>query len=248
MTGAFEPTLRSPPSGRGRYAHGVLTRTIRPATPEEVATLNRRSRTARPDWLFIGCSLTAGLAATFVLALVVALVVWFGGAADPRASFLSAYREIMLWCLAVLGTTVAVLNVGNQLSRMVGRRFRKPPQVEELHATATRAALAPGVLEGEVDLMFLLVEPDRVLAIDVGDVLPERVVPSIGSEFVRVRVESGAAITRGFSRGTSPSAAEIPVTVLEIPEDAQVLLAGVVDRDVRLADLPQCVRRALGGE
>lgn len=218
----------------------MFSLTTRPATQTELDELNRRQRLAnRLDGWFIGCTLVLTLLAAFATALIVALLVWFGQVAEPGASFTSTYVGNMKWCLLVLGGVPLVLILGNFLSNIFRRRYRHPVEIEDLEAIAIAAARVNISLDHESPLLFLLVEPTRVLVLSPQGLLPESFTTRVPGTYQRTMVDSIFTIHESLS-GT-----QIPVSTVEVPQDFHPGLTCLTGHCVNLEDLPLGLRQAL---
>jgi hypothetical protein len=186
-------------------------------------------------------SLLFSLSAAGAISLVLALARWTESVAVPKPTFLAVWLAALAWCVpaGVLGALVLAFSAASADGHW--RRRRTPRRVTETVATADLAVVVWGLAEGELDALFLRVEPDQAWVVEASDFVLTPADTTIPERIRRVVSE------RGFIVMHECSGSRRSLRTVDADQELTETVERLLDRVVPIAELPDPIRRALIG-
>lgn len=218
----------------------MFQRHDRPATPEEISGFTARVSLV-PTAAMVAGSLLFSLSAAGAISLVLALARWTESVAVPKPTFLAVWLVALAWCVpvGVLGALVLAFSAASADGNW--RRRRTPRRVTETVATADLAVVVWGLAEGELDALFLRVEPDQAWVVEASDFVLTPADTTIPERIRRVVSE------RGFIVMHECSGSRRSLRAVDADQELTETVERLLDRVVPIAELPDPIRRALIG-
>ncbi|XVJ60653.1 MAG: hypothetical protein HEQ23_15170 [Tepidisphaera sp.] len=218
----------------------MFQRYERPATPEEIAGFRGRVRLV-PTAAMVAGSLLFSLSAAGAISLVLALVRWTESVLVPKPNFLSVWIGLLAWYASIGLVGGMALAFGMALADGYWRRQRTPRRVTETVATADLAVVVWGLAEGELDALFLRVEPDLAWVVEATDFVLTPGDTTIPERTRKVVSEHGIIVMHECS------GSRCSIRAVDAEQELTETVERLLDRVVPIAELPESIRRALVG-